>query len=58
MGGYKFTLTGTADTYAIGASPVTYGSSGVKSFYLDQTGTLRATDGAEPATASSPEFAR
>lgn len=58
VGGYKFTLTGTADTYTIAASPVAYGSSGNKSFYLDQTGILRASDGPEPATASSPEFAK
>jgi type IV pilus assembly protein PilA len=58
VGGYKFTLTGTADTYAIGASPVAYGASGNRSFFLDQTGILRATGGPEPATASSPEFAK
>jgi prepilin-type N-terminal cleavage/methylation domain-containing protein len=58
LGGYKFTLTGTADTYAITASPVAFGSSGVKSFYLDQTGILRAAEGQEPATSASPEFAK
>ena len=58
VGGYKFTLTGTADTYAIGAAPVAYGSSGVKSFYLDQTGFLRVSESQEPATATSPEFAK
>ena len=58
LGGYKFTLTGTADTYAITASPVAFGSSGVKSFYLDQSGILRASEGQEPATSASPEFAK
>ena len=58
LGGYKFTLTGTADTYAIGAAPAAYGSSGVKSFFLDQTGILRAGDGPQPATSTSPEFAK
>jgi type IV pilus assembly protein PilA len=58
LGGYNFTLTGTADTYAIAASPVTYDSSGKRSFYLDQTGILRATDRREPATSSSPELAK
>lgn len=58
VGGYKFTLTGTADTYAIGAAPVAFGSSGVKSFFLDQSGILRVSDTQAPATASSPEFAK
>lgn len=58
VGGYQFTLTGTADSYAIGAAPVAFGSSGVKSFFLDQSGILRATDTQAPATASSPEFAK
>jgi type IV pilus assembly protein PilA len=58
VGGYKFTLTCTADTWAISALPVAYGSSGIKSFYMDQTGILRATDGAEPATVSSSEYAK
>jgi prepilin-type N-terminal cleavage/methylation domain-containing protein len=58
VGGYRFTLSATPDTFAIGASPVAYGSSGVKSFYLDQTGILRASDGPQPATSTSPEFAK
>ena len=58
LGGYHFTLGGTADTYAVDASPVTYGSSGVKSFYLDQTGVLHVTDRQEPATVNSPEFVK
>ncbi len=58
LGGYKFALVGTADTYAVGAAPITYGSSGVKSFFLDQTGILRASEGPQPATSSSPEFAK
>ena len=58
LGGYKFTLTGTADTYAITALPVAFGSSGVKSFFLDQSGILHATEGQEPATSASPEFAK
>ncbi|HUB83453.1 MAG TPA: prepilin-type N-terminal cleavage/methylation domain-containing protein [Bryobacteraceae bacterium] len=58
VGGYKFTLHATTDTYAIGASPVAYGASGRKSFYMDQTGILRANDEPEPATSASPEFAK
>ena len=58
LGGYHFTLSGTADTYAVEASPVTYGSSGLKSFYIDQTGILRVTERQEPATATSAEFVK
>ena len=58
LGGYRFALTGTADTYAITASPVAFGASGVKSFYLNQDGILRASEGQEPATSASPEFAK
>jgi hypothetical protein len=52
VGSYKFSLTGDAEKFAITAS------SGVKSFYLDQTGILRASEGQEPATSASPEFAK
>jgi hypothetical protein len=58
VGGYKVTLAGTADTYAIGAAPVAPGSSGIKSFFLDQTGILRASEDQQPATSASPEFAK
>ena len=58
LGGYHFTLTGTADTWAGAASPVAFGSSGVKSFFMDQTGVLRVTERQEPATAESPEFVK
>jgi type IV pilus assembly protein PilA len=57
VGGYKFTLSADAG-FAIVALPVKYGSSGVKSFYMDQTGILRANEGPEPATAGSAEFAK
>src|SRR3954470_17822503 len=35
--GYTFTLTGGQGGYVINANPVTYGSSGTKSFYSDHT---------------------
>lgn len=58
LGGYLFTLAGTPDTYAIAAAPAAFGTSGVKSFFLDQTGILRVSDGPQPATSASPEFAK
>lgn len=54
--GYKFTVTGTQGGYIVQAQPVTYGSSGRKSFYSDQTMVIRENDGPEPATASSREM--
>ncbi len=54
--GYKFTVTGTQGGYIVQAQPVTYGSSGRKSFYSDQTMVIRENDGPEPATSSSREM--
>jgi prepilin-type N-terminal cleavage/methylation domain-containing protein len=54
--GYKFTLTGGQGGYVVNANPVSYGSSGNKSFYSDQTMVIRENNGPEPATASSPEM--
>jgi len=54
--GYKFTVTGNASGYVINANPITYGSSGNKSFYSDQSMVIRENYGPEPATASSKEI--
>src|SRR3954462_13761495 len=54
--GYKFTLTGTNGGYIINANPVTYGTSGSKTFYSDQTMVIRANFGPEPATVNSKEM--
>lgn len=54
--GYRFTLTGGNGGYVINANPVTYNSSGSKSFYSDQTMVIRENSGPEPATATSPEM--
>jgi type IV pilus assembly protein PilA len=54
--GYKFTLTAAAGGYVINADPVTYNSSGSKSFYSDHTMVIRENYGPEPATASSKEM--
>jgi type IV pilus assembly protein PilA len=54
--GYKFTLTATAGGYIINANPVTYGTSGSKTFYSDQTMVIRENFGPEPATANSKEM--
>jgi len=51
--GYRFTLAATADGYVIHADPITFGVSGNKSFYSDQTAIMRENYGPEPATANS-----
>lgn len=57
VGGYRFTVSAGAEGFAIGAAPVVYRMSGVRSFYLDQSGIMRFSGGSDPATATSPEFA-
>jgi type IV pilus assembly protein PilA len=54
--GYKFALACVPAGYAVNAVPVSYGSSGNRSFYSDQTMIIRENDGPEPATAQSPEL--
>jgi type IV pilus assembly protein PilA len=54
--GYKFTLSGLQGGYAIGAMPETFGTSGIRTFYSDQTMVIRQNYGPEPATAASPEI--
>lgn len=54
--GYKFTVTAIPGGYVINANPLTYGSSGSKSFYSDQSMVIRENYGPEPATANSKEM--
>jgi len=54
--GYKFTLSAIPGGYVINANPVSYGSSGSRSFYSDQSMVIRENDGPEPATAQSKEL--
>jgi type IV pilus assembly protein PilA len=54
--GFKFTVTGTPGGYTINANPVTYGSSGSKSLYSDQSMVIRENYGPEPATVNSKEL--
>ncbi len=53
---YNFVMTATPSGYTIVATPKVFNSSGRKSFYSDQTMTIRANMSAEPANASSPEI--
>jgi len=54
--GYKFTMTGSPGGYVINATPVTYGSSGSRTFYSDQSMVIRENNGPEPATPTSKEL--
>jgi type IV pilus assembly protein PilA len=53
--GYKFTVTGTPGGYIVNANPVAFNSSGSRTFWSDQSMTIRQNYGQEPATANSPE---
>jgi prepilin-type N-terminal cleavage/methylation domain-containing protein len=52
--GYKFTVTGRPGGYTVVAVPESYGSSGSKSFYSDETMTIHEHYGPEQATAEDP----
>jgi type IV pilus assembly protein PilA len=59
--GYKFTFTpvatdpaGNVLSYSITASPVVPGTSGQRTFYTDQSGTIRASTGASADSSSTP----
>ena len=53
--GYNFTLTGTPAGYTISAVPQTFGSTGSRTFFSDQTLVIRENYGQDPATANSKE---
>jgi type IV pilus assembly protein PilA len=53
--GYVFTMTATPAGYAVSAVPKTFGTTGRRTFYLDQNGVIRQNWGQEPATITSPE---
>ncbi|HLJ48263.1 MAG TPA: prepilin-type N-terminal cleavage/methylation domain-containing protein [Bryobacteraceae bacterium] len=55
-GGYTFTLTQTPSGYVLNANPKVYNSTGRRTFYSDQTMTIRQNWSSEPANASSQEL--
>ncbi|MGH9584376.1 MAG: prepilin-type N-terminal cleavage/methylation domain-containing protein [Bryobacteraceae bacterium] len=54
--GYKFAITQTPQGYAATAVPRTFNTTGRRSFYTDQTNTIRQNWGQDPATVNSPEI--
>lgn len=55
-GGYNFTITATTGGYAVTAIPKTFGSTGRRTFYSDQTAIVRQNWTQEPATEKSDEL--
>ncbi len=51
---YSFSVSGTGIQFEIDARPLVYGSSGVRSFFTDESGAIRYTTADAAATASSP----
>ena len=54
--GYTYTLSGTQTGYAITAVPDSFGNSGRRTFFSDQTLVIRNNWTQEPATAASAEI--
>jgi type IV pilus assembly protein PilA len=54
--GFIYTLTPTQGGYSITAVPESFGNSGSRTFYSDQTLVIRNNWGQEPATPASPEI--
>ena len=53
-GGYHYTVTQTPTGYTALAVPKVFNNTGRRSFYSDQSGTIRESTTQEPATAHSP----
>lgn len=52
---YKFELEVASDTFEVSATPKTYGKTGRRSFFIDNTGTVRGADHrGEPAGTDDP----
>ena len=54
--GYQFTMQGGPGGYTINTNPVTYNSTGRRTFFSDQTLVIRENWGQEPATLTSKEI--
>ena len=54
--GYNYTVTQTPGGYSVSAVPKTFGSTGRRTFYTDQTGVIRENWSQDPATPTSSEI--
>ena len=55
-GGYRFTLQGGPNGYRLQALPISYGKTGVRGFYTDESLVVHQNVGPAPATAADPEL--
>jgi type II secretory pathway pseudopilin PulG len=53
-GGYKFVMQPTATGYAVNANPVTFGTSGRRTFYSDESASIHQNFGQDPAGPGNP----
>ncbi|MCH8320549.1 MAG: type II secretion system protein [Acidobacteria bacterium] len=51
---YSFSVSGSGVQYTIDARPLVYGSSGIRSFFTDESGAIRYTTADAAATVSDP----
>jgi len=51
---YSFAVSGSGVQYTIDARPLAYGSSGIRSFFTDESGAIRYTTADAAATVSDP----
>jgi type IV pilus assembly protein PilA len=54
--GYIFTMAATPQGYTLNVNPKAFNSTGRRTFYADQSMTIRQNWSADPANVSSPEF--
>ncbi len=55
-GGYKYTIQGTPTGYTVIAIPTAFGTTGSRTFFSDQSMTIRENYGQEPAGPNSNEI--
>jgi type IV pilus assembly protein PilA len=51
---YSFAISGSGVQFTVDARPLVYGSSGIRSFFTDESGAIRYTTADAAATASDP----
>ena len=51
--GYTFSMTGSAEAFQVNSRPLVYDTTGIRSFYSDESGVVRYTTVNAPATSTS-----
>ena len=54
--GYRFTVVGSPQSYAVNAEPQVFKTTGQRSFFTDQSAVIREHTGNEPASVNDPEI--